>query len=304
MKNLVKTLKTNCVVSCLGLCWFFSGAIAQTYPEVSVLNTELRTLHSKLLDQELNLFIKLPASYLDDEKRIYPVLYTTDANRSFPMLANILSVIETQPSPYEDIVLIGIGYKTKSLADWAAWRTRDLTPVNSPSTDSFWSDRLSKATGQTVTVRSGGAENYLDCILSEVIPYAEGNFRISKTDRGLGGYSFGGLFTLYALMKHPDAFQKYFAGSPSIGFGGGSIFEMEKEASGRSKNIQAQVFLTAGDLESTSTTGNIKKMAELLQSRGAPGLKVSYTVFENEDHSSCYPSALMRGIRELYLKKE
>lgn len=94
-----------------------SGLVAQTYPEVTIPNTELRPLQSKILGQELNLYIKLTASYRVDEQRIYSVMYAIDANRSFAMLS-----------------------------------------------------------------------------INEIIPFAESNYRISGTDRALGGYSYGGLF--------------------------------------------------------------------------------------------------------------
>ena len=277
-----------------------SVVVAQTYPEITIPNTELRPMQSKILGQELNLYIKLPASYRVDEQRIYPVMYATDANRSFAMLANILFVVESPAVDYTDVVLIGIGYKLSGLADWARWRTRDLTPVNVPATDQYWSDLLTKMTGQPMEVKSGGAEKFLDCIINEVIPFTESSYRISKTDRALGGYSYGGLFSLYALFKHPETFQKYFAGSPSIGFGNGILFDMENESAGGRTDLNVQLFMTAGSLEGESMTGNVRKMTEQLQSRNYPGLKVSYQVFDNEDHRSCYPTALMRAIREFY----
>lgn len=45
-------------------------------------------------------------------------------------------------------MVVGIGYRVNSirirgLAQWAAWRTRDLTPVRIVETDQYWKERLS-----------------------------------------------------------------------------------------------------------------------------------------------------------------
>jgi enterochelin esterase-like enzyme len=54
------------------------------YPEVTIPNTELRTVRSQIVDQEFNIYIQLPLNYSADTGASYPVLYVTDANRSFP----------------------------------------------------------------------------------------------------------------------------------------------------------------------------------------------------------------------------
>ena len=73
------------------------------------------------------------------------------------------------------------------------------------------------------------------------------------------------------MFKNPGLFQKYFAGSPSISYGNGLLFEMEKECAKTWTDLNAQLVLTAGSLEEESMTGNMKKMAELQQSRNYPG---------------------------------
>jgi uncharacterized protein len=291
----------NLIVCLMALLsgWHTTLSFAQLSQPVTIPNSELRSLQSELLGQELNLFIKLPATYFNDEKRIYPVLYFTDGNRNFGMISNILAILETPGSGFNDAVAIGIGYNSNDLADFMAWRTRDLTPVNSPGTDRNISEMLTRASGRTIEVKSGGAAKFLDCIMKEVIPFAESNYRISRTERALGGYSYGGLFTLFTLFTHPEAFNRYFAGSPSPTFGNSAIFRIEEASELNRPGLNLQLFMTAGALEGESMTGNVRKMAEQLQARNYPGLKTDFYIFENESHLSCYPAAVMRFLRIL-----
>lgn len=94
------------------------------YKEVTIPNTELRTIRSQIVDQEFSIFVQLPPNYVADSTTIYPVLYAMDANRSFPMVANISSVLTFPKGNLPEIIVVGIGYPIKDMSEWAAWRTR------------------------------------------------------------------------------------------------------------------------------------------------------------------------------------
>jgi uncharacterized protein len=271
--------------------------------KVSIPNTELRTLHSAILGQEMELYIKLPLDYNTNPQKIYPAWYMTDGNRSFPMLANMASIFEIPQPTDPEILIIGIGYKIRDMADWTAWRTRDLTPTNVPGDDAYWNKLLTTVTGRQFEVRSGGAATFLEFIVKEVIPFVESNYRASKTGRSIGGYSYGGLFSLYVLFKQPAIFNLYYAGSPSISFDNGVMFNFEKEYASSHKDLNARLFMSAGGLEDSLTLSDMKKMASLLQSRDYPGLTVVTQILPDETHRSCMPSSFIRALWILYNKK-
>ena len=58
---------------------------------------EVRELHSQLLDQDLQLYVKLPW-YYDRADATYPVLFALDANRSFPLYSTTSLIHETPGS--------------------------------------------------------------------------------------------------------------------------------------------------------------------------------------------------------------
>jgi predicted alpha/beta superfamily hydrolase len=266
----------------------------------SIPDTELRTFHSTILNQEMNIFIKLPVSYYTNPLKIYQAWYITDANRTFPMVANMVSLFEVPTIAEPEIVVIGIGYKIRDMGDWAAWRTRDLTPTNVPSVDAGWAKMLSGITGRQYEVRTGGAGIFLDFIIKEVFPFVESNYRVSSANRGIGGYSYGGLFSLYVLFKQPELFNIYYAGSPAIGHDKGVLFNYEKEYASSHKDLNAKLFMSAGGSEDSLMVSNMKKMAILLQSRNYSGLTIETHVFPDETHQSCIPSSIMRALRVLY----
>lgn len=280
---------------------------AQTQTEkinqpVLIPNTEMRSFYSKILGQDMILFIKLPSGYYNNSQKLYPSWYFTDGNRSFPLIANIASIFEI-PIPSEpELIIISIAYKIKDMADWGAWRTRDLTPTNIPSLDSSWAKTLTGMTGRQFEVKSGGAKNFLECVEKEVIPLVESNYRVSTTDRGIGGYSYGGLFSLYVLFNQSELFSIYYAGSPSIDYDKGILFNLEKDYSISHKNLKAKLFMSAGEKEDSSMINNMEKMADVLESRKYPGLSVTTCVFQNETHQSCIPASIMRAFRILYNK--
>lgn len=270
------------------------------FPEVTIPGTELRTFHSKILNQNLQIYIKLPMSYFKSNST-YPVLFSLDANRAFPLIANITYFLEFPKAIIPEIVFVGIGYQISGFEDWATWRTRDLTPTVRDKVEKYWVETLSQMSGRKdIVVQTGGASKFLDVIHEELIPFVESNYRVSSTGSALLGYSYGGLFALYTLFKHPEIFSKYFAGSPTIAYDEGVLFKFEEEYASTHLDLNASVFMSAGSLEDDDTIESMKKMVARLESRNYPNLKLESHIFDNEDHQSCVAAAIARGLRILY----
>jgi uncharacterized protein len=262
---------------------------------------EIRDLHSHLLDQDLQLYVKLPWTY-DRGDAAYPVLYALDANRSFPVYSTMSLIYETPGARAEEILIVGVGYQVDSdrirgLAQWAAWRTRDLTPVRREEVEQTWRGRLAPLLGgEEMPVQTGGAPRFLEALREEIIPFVEANYRISPADRGLAGYSYGGLFALYTLFHAPELFRRVFAGSPSMWE---ALFAYEQEYAARHDDLPARLFITAGEQEA-ELLERVQRMVDRLRSREYPGLKMLTHVFEGEGHVSAGAAAISRALRVLY----
>lgn len=199
-----------------------------------------------------------------------------------------------------EMFIVGIGYKIKDRGDWGAYRSQDLTPTNIPSADVFWSDVFSKGTGRPIEVKTGGAAKFIDFFARELFPFIESNYRVSPAGRGLGGYSYGGLFSLYVLFSQPELFNIYFAGSPSIKYDNGLLFTLEDQYSQSHEDLKVRLFMSAGGSEDTIMISNVKKMATQLESRNYPGLTINTNVFPDETYITSIPSSFMRAFWVLY----
>lgn len=262
---------------------------------------EVQELHSNIIDQDFQLYIKLPW-YYERSDTTYPVLFCLDGNRSFPMYSTMSLIYETPGTNAKEIVIVGVGYKVdedrlRGLVQWAAWRTRDLTPVHRQTTEQYWNEKLSALSGgEDVEVNSGGAAPFLQSLREEIIPFIETNYRVSKTDRGLAGYSYGGLFALYTLFHAPEMFMRYLAGSPTMW---DQLFEYEEKYASTNSDLKAQLFLTSGSNE-VDLLEPLQQMVERLQSRNYPSLKMLFHMFEGEGHSSAYAACVSRALCMLY----
>lgn len=286
-----------------GQTWAQQVAVPATAERVDIPYTELHTLHSRIIGEDYLIYVRLPSTYATSTAA-FPVLYSTDANRNFSIIAGALQMLTT-PSPPElpEVVVIGIGYPERTpgdLLEWAIGRTRDLTPTNVPTLDRYWTARVSGVAGREVPVRTGGAATFLRFLQEELIPWAEANYRISHTDRSLAGYSYGGLFALYALLQAPETFQRYFAGSPSIEYDDSVIFRLEERSARGRSDLPAQLFTTIGGLEGDTALANVTRMADRLRARRYASLRLETQVFEGETHRSCVPAAFSRALRVLY----
>jgi len=263
---------------------------------------EVCTLHSAILERDLQIFVKLPWNYGQGDKT-YPVLYSLDANRAFPLYSTMSLIYETPGMGSEhEIVIAGIGYsldtdRIRGLAQWAAWRTHFLTPMPRDEINQFWQETLSKLLkGEHMDVQTGGAALFLEALREEVIPFVETSYRVSSLDRGLAGYSYGGLFGLYTLFHAPGLFTKYFTGSPSIY---DELFSYEASYAAANADLQAQLLMTVGGLE-TEGLEQFQRMVDCLRVRAYPSLELKTYVFEGEGHNSGMAASISRALRELY----
>jgi predicted alpha/beta superfamily hydrolase len=261
---------------------------------------ETQIFHSSLLDQDLQLFIKLPWTYETGDKT-YPVLFVLDANRSFPIYSTLSLIFETPGSNVQEIVIVGIGYqvgdeRVRGLAQWGQWRTRDLTPVRREEVEQFWSTLFASQLHEEIKVQTGGGPRFLRCIREEILPFIEASYRVDPNDRGLAGYSYGGLFVLYTLFQSPATFQRYFAGSPSMWQ---VLFELEESYAATHQDLPAHLFFSAGECE-VELRPPLLRMEETLRSRRYPALQLQSCTLQGVGHVSASAGAISRALGALY----
>ena len=132
----------------------------------------------------------------------WPVLYLLDGNAAFDFLS------PAHLAQAEGLALVGVGYDTdRQFA--REQRTFDFTAPDGPG-DGIRPDHVHEGR------LAGGAAQFLDRLTGVLRGAAEEGLPVDPSRRTLWGHSFGGLFTLYALLTRPDSFARFAAISPSI----------------------------------------------------------------------------------------
>lgn len=141
-------------------------------------------------------------------------------------------------------MVVGIGYPSDDTKTFGERRTFDLTPAASAE----WLKTLPKG---PATGKSGGNDEFLTFIETELKPLIEKKYAIDRKRQTLFGHSFGGLFVLHALFAKLESFQTYLASSPSIWWNDRSVLAEEKAfvAKYAGKEVNARLFVTVGEWE-------------------------------------------------------
>jgi predicted alpha/beta superfamily hydrolase len=161
------------IVTTIRILFFFLAAVvsrAQTpEPEVSLADTQQRTLTSAKIGQRYELLVSLPAGYAKSSES-WPVLYVLDGWH-FPLMAFIQenNIYSKRMRP---VIVVNVSY---GATDSMALRARDFTPTRTPR-----------------EANSGGAAAFLDFLEHELIPFVDRTWRTVPSDRGLLGHSYGG----------------------------------------------------------------------------------------------------------------
>lgn len=253
-------------------------AAAPAFPPVTLPNSELRTLQSKSTGRTYDLYIRRPADYDKDKSKKYPVLYLLDGQWHFKLLDAVVGgLVYDKWMP--DIIVVGITYSGDK-PDYEALRAMDYTPSPGPQKG------------------SGDGPKFLKFIKTEVIPLIETNYRADPSRRILGGHSFGGLFTLYAMFTEPTLFWGYLSGSPAIPWDDNYVVKQEQQYSEHHKDLPVRLFMAAGGAEQFMPPG--VDFARTLASRNYVGLHWDGRVIEGERHAGVLPEYYNRGLRFMF----
>jgi len=224
------------------------------------------------------LVISLPASYKNSPSKRYPILYYTDAQWDAPLLSSIyLDLAFDKAVP--EFVMVGITYSGVN-PNYTALRTKDLTPTKD---NNFVRD-------------SGGGEIFLKFIKEAIIPKIESEYRIDKSQRAIAGWSFGGLFALYAMYSEPELFKRCIAVSPAIPWDNGYISQLDDRFFKANKKISARLFISFGQNESAPFVASVSEFQNKIKNRKDSNLQLMIYSAENMGHAGTKASAYTQGL--------
>lgn len=280
-------------------------------PATTPLNLEQFELPHPDGKSQFRIHVARPAGLAEGAK--VPVMIVTDSDLLFGVAAEIARFRAVLGS-YPNVLVVGVGYGAEFL-EMAKLRTADLTPPLSEA----GKQALGKMTS-FIGEQNGGAEAFLGFLTDVLVPEVGKRFAEADTDRTiLFGHSLGGLFTSYALLTRPGAFQAFLGSSPSLWWDG---FAVLAHLEGFRERLAALpkppvVFLDVGDKEQDlpkEVPAGIEMSLEEIQAiavaaRMVDGLAdfvvelrkagltgLVHVPFQDEDHSTVVPAAITRGL--------
>ncbi|MEL6535585.1 MAG: alpha/beta hydrolase-fold protein [Bacteroidota bacterium] len=152
------------------------------------------SVYSEVLHESRTYWVHYPPGYTPDADRKYPLVLLLDGEVWLPTLASVHEFYSGGFMP--EMILVGLSN--------AENRTRDFTPTH-----------VETKYGMPFPEPTGGGEAFSQFLISELLPDIETKYPVTDY-RTLIGHSYGGLFAVYVLLQHPEAFANYLAIDPSI----------------------------------------------------------------------------------------
>jgi predicted alpha/beta superfamily hydrolase len=201
----------------IAFAFFAAFPVARAAECKSTVTGDLRIhpLASKIFNNTRSLRVLLPPGYDAAENRgkRYPVLYMLDGQNQFDACLSDVSHEEwrldetvyrlIREKAIPEMIVVGVDHA-------GAKRAYEFLPYR----DTFNSD-----------LEEPAGKRFPDFLATEVIPFVDGQYRTltGQWNTGLGGSSYGGVATLYALLARPQTFGYGLIESPSIWVGMGQL---------------------------------------------------------------------------------
>lgn len=242
---------------------------------------EERYLVSRETNSPFTLFIYLPPTYTDTQRK-YPVMIINDASLMMGLAKSTFDCL-TMLQDIPEAIVVGIAYPPDNTLEIARNRFRDMTPTHVDGFDP-----------------SGKADSYIAFIKNELFPYIENNYRVDTADKCFYGHSLGGLLGAHILIDHPDLFNRYILGSPTLWW---DNFEVVKRLSNKSPipagNFKAVYTYVGGD-EGDMMIMPLNKFNEFLQVKTGGTVKTHSQIYQGENHLSVILAAFSTAVRFVY----
>lgn len=233
-------------------------------------------------------WVTTPPGYAESTEPL-PLIYVVDGNWAVGFTAPL---IVTQADPYLTVapyIQVSVGYAGEEAAQWAQLRNRDLVPPGEPvgaemrRTLAAARDSGAMSPEHVDAYLAQLADTHADVFLSflteELHPLLQSKVRVSDTGHGLFGYSYGGLFALYAWLQETSPFATVGAGSPGVAATDSQVFPLiaalsdpDPAPAARRLHVTLNEAELFGDIPIYREIGrNLLTVLEDLHSRGRSG---------------------------------
>jgi uncharacterized protein len=180
------------------------------------------------------------------------------------------------------LLLVGVGYGA-SYTKPGNRRLRDYTP-----------------TPLATEPASGGAEAFLAFLTGTLWPELARRHPLRDDVRGIAGHSLGSLLALHALFQRRPFFNRVLASAPSLFWDDRALLCAAGRLQRTDVALPARLFLTVGENDTPSMTGDLDLLEAQLTAQPFPQLEVISRRFPGRDHYNVLPDAFREGLRRLF----
>jgi uncharacterized protein len=286
---------------------------------VTLPGTDYFELDSAHVGDRFAIWVTKPVDYDRGADVRFPAIYVTDGNVSAAMLAPYAEHTAFDLiGAFQPYVQVTVGYPPEKAADWLTLRNRDLVPADEPAPPSMIAAVAADAqtAGWTLqehdeyirSIHEGRAAQFLTFLEEELRPVVDERYRIDPAGSGLFGYSYGGLFTLYALLRQSPMFRRYGAGSPGVLSADSQIFRLEQDIAGRGQAFDGvQLHLTVNELEITGRSHiyrdlgiQFARFVDTLYLSDHDGLDFTARILPSDTHMTGFTQSFLSYLRACY----
>lgn len=215
--------------------------------------------------------VRVPSGYRSGDHS-YPVLYVTDADWNYPLVADYVEYLSYWHRIPETIV---VGIRNVD-------RNRDFIP------------RPSRSFPNT-----GQADRFAEFLVNELKPALDTRYRTNGFDT-LFGHSFGGVITTHVLLTHPEAFDAYIALSTSTWVANRVLFEEAEAFFEAGTSPDAFLYMAVAEADGGATVPDGNTFAELFEARGPDTIEFHYDIVPATNHFTVVMPAFADALQKLY----
>ena len=268
------------LIFCSFLFAFQSVVFAQTTNVKPLTIGEIRTIKSKILNEERILNIYLPQKF--DKTKSYPIIYLLDGsmNEDFVHVTGLVQFFNQMYAMPETIV-VGIANID---------RKRDFT---------FHTDLKDLQKDYPTT---GHSDKFINFLEKELKPYIESQFK--TTDTYIFGQSLGGLLATEILLKKPEMFNNYFIISPSLWWDDESLLKQANQLLSKIPVTKKFVYVSVGKGEHPVMVKDAEDLYDVLKKSNKKNWTVEYKMMEGDNHATILHRSLYEGLVKMFPYQE
>ncbi|MFT6333817.1 MAG: putative alpha/beta superfamily hydrolase [Saprospiraceae bacterium] len=236
---------------------------------------------SEVLSEKREYWISLPESYNDKFKsyKKYPLLILLDGQVHFKSVSGVVQFMSTGNTDKREIPEMIV------VAIMNVDRRRDFTP-----------DKIITKRKNT----SGGGDNFLNFLESELIPKLDKEYRTIPY-RILVGHSLGGLLTTHAYMKESTIFDSFISIDPSFGTWDEEVMD-NKIQNINEKIFERSIYIATANWGKRNLKNRDRhiRFFEAINGKCNGKLNAKLEYFENKNHSSVPLPAFYNGLSYIF----